>query len=82
MRIAALIKQIPPLEEMELGVDGRLRRDVTELGMNPARWNPQGDRQSVAAEVPSDRHHGSIVLAINADPNALRCGHFFLPRRA
>jgi electron transfer flavoprotein alpha subunit len=35
MRIAALVKQIPAFEEMELGDDGRLRRDGIELEMNP-----------------------------------------------
>jgi electron transfer flavoprotein alpha subunit len=35
MRIAVLVKQIPKFEEMELGADGRLRRDNVELEMNP-----------------------------------------------
>ncbi len=35
MRIAALVKQIPAFEEMELGPDGRLRRDGLDLEMNP-----------------------------------------------
>ena len=35
MRIAVLVKQIPKFEEMELGPDGRLRRDGIELEMNP-----------------------------------------------
>ena len=35
MRIAALIKQIPAFEEMELGPDGRLVRDGLDLEMNP-----------------------------------------------
>src|SRR5713101_8146836 len=35
MRIAVLIKQVPAFEEMELGPDGRLRRDGLELEMNP-----------------------------------------------
>jgi electron transfer flavoprotein alpha subunit len=35
MRIAALVKQIPNFEEMELGPDGRLRRDGVDLEMNP-----------------------------------------------
>jgi electron transfer flavoprotein alpha subunit len=34
MRIAALVKQIPAFEQMELGPDGRLRRDGIELEMN------------------------------------------------
>jgi electron transfer flavoprotein alpha/beta subunit len=33
--IAALVKQIPRFEEMQLGPDGRLKRDGVELAMNP-----------------------------------------------
>jgi electron transfer flavoprotein alpha subunit len=35
VRIAALVKQIPAFEEMELGPDGRLRREGLDLEMNP-----------------------------------------------
>ncbi len=35
LRIAALVKQIPMFEAMELGPDGRLKRDGIELSMNP-----------------------------------------------
>jgi len=35
MRIAALVKQIPVFEEMQLGPDGRLVRDGLDLEMNP-----------------------------------------------
>jgi electron transfer flavoprotein alpha subunit len=35
VRIAVLVKQIPNFEEMELGPDGRLRRDGIDLEMNP-----------------------------------------------
>ncbi|MDQ1454892.1 MAG: hypothetical protein QOH28_512, partial [Actinomycetota bacterium] len=35
MRIAVLVKQIPKFEEMELGADGRLRRDGIDLELNP-----------------------------------------------
>ena len=35
LRIAALVKQIPRFEAMELGPDGRLKRDGIELSMNP-----------------------------------------------
>ncbi len=35
LRIAALIKQVPAAESLELGPDGRLRRDGTALEMNP-----------------------------------------------
>jgi electron transfer flavoprotein alpha subunit len=35
MRIAALVKQIPAFEELQLGADGRLERAGLELEMNP-----------------------------------------------
>jgi electron transfer flavoprotein alpha subunit len=35
LRIAALVKQIPRFEEIQLGPDGRLKRDGVELAMNP-----------------------------------------------
>lgn len=35
MRIAVLVKQIPAFEKMELGPDGRLKREGLELEMNP-----------------------------------------------
>ncbi|MCJ7437224.1 MAG: FAD-binding protein [Acidimicrobiia bacterium] len=35
MRIATLVKQIPAFEELELGDDGRLKREGLELEMNP-----------------------------------------------
>lgn len=35
MRVAILVKQVPRFEEMELGPDGRLRRDGVELELNP-----------------------------------------------
>lgn len=35
LRIAALVKQIPQFEAMQLGPDGRLKRDGVPLAMNP-----------------------------------------------
>jgi electron transfer flavoprotein alpha subunit len=35
VRVAILIKQVPKFEAMQLGLDGRLRRDGLELEMNP-----------------------------------------------
>ncbi|HEX2384220.1 MAG TPA: FAD-binding protein [Acidimicrobiales bacterium] len=35
MKIAALVKQVPKFEEMQLGADGRLVRDGLELELNP-----------------------------------------------
>ena len=34
LRIAALVKQIPKIEALTLGADGRLQRDGVELHMN------------------------------------------------
>src|SRR5690349_15297847 len=34
LRVAALVKQIPKIEAMSLGPDGRLQRDGIELHMN------------------------------------------------
>jgi electron transfer flavoprotein alpha subunit len=35
LRIAALVKQVPKFEEMQLGPDGRLKREGIELSLNP-----------------------------------------------
>jgi electron transfer flavoprotein alpha subunit len=35
LRIAALVKQVPKFEQMQLGPDGRLKRDGLELSLNP-----------------------------------------------
>ena len=35
LRIAALVKQVPKFEQMQLGADGRLKRDGIELSLNP-----------------------------------------------
>ena len=35
LRIAALVKQVPKFEEMQLGEDGRLQREGMELSLNP-----------------------------------------------
>jgi len=35
LRIAALVKQVPKFDAMELGPDGRMRREGIELEMNP-----------------------------------------------
>ena len=58
MRIAVLVKQIPKFEEMELGPDGRLRRDGIELEMNPYC------RRAVAkaVELAADRDGSQVVV--------------------
>ncbi len=35
LRIAALVKQVPKFEQMQLGADGRLQRDGIQLSLNP-----------------------------------------------
>ncbi|MDQ1519044.1 MAG: hypothetical protein QOI55_117 [Actinomycetota bacterium] len=63
MRIAALVKQIPKFEEMELGPDGRLRRDGIDLEMNAYC------RRAVAKAVElASEHAGSEVIVITLGP--------------
>jgi electron transfer flavoprotein alpha subunit len=63
VRIAVLVKQIPKFEEMELGPDGRLRRDGLDLEMNPYC------RRAVSkgVELASERS-GSRVTVITLGP--------------
>jgi electron transfer flavoprotein alpha subunit len=55
MRIAVLVKQIPNFEEMELGPDGRLRRDNVDLEMNPYCRRAVSKGVELAAERDSSR---------------------------
>ena len=64
MRIAVLVKQIPKFEEMELGPDGRLRRDGIELEMNPT-----AGAVSKAVELAAERA-GSRVTVFTLGPPA------------
>src|ERR1043166_7691066 len=52
VRIAVLVKQIPSFEEMELGPDGRLRRDGLELEMNPYCRRAVAQAVELAATAP------------------------------
>ena len=65
MRIAVLVKQIPKFEEMELGADGRLRRDGIELELNPYCRRAV----SQAVELASARA-GSRVTVVTLGPPA------------
>jgi len=65
VRIAVLVKQIPKFEEMELGPDGRLRRDGIELEMNPYCRRAV----SKAVELAADRD-GSQVVVFTLGPAA------------
>lgn len=65
MRIAALVKQIPAFEEMELGPDGRLKRDGLDLEMNPYC------RRAVSQAVElADRTDGSCTFITLGPPSA------------
>ena len=64
LRIAALIKQIPKFEEMELGADGRLVREGLDLEMNPYC------RRAVAQAVALAQADGGSVTVIALGPPA------------
>ena len=65
MRIAVLVKQIPGFEEMELGSDGRLRRDGIELEMNPYCRRAVGKAVQLAAD-----DAGSRITVMTLGPPA------------
>ena len=65
MRIAVLVKQIPKFEEMELGPDGRLRRDGIEPEMNPYCRRAVSKAVELAAE-----REGSRVTVFTLGPPA------------
>jgi electron transfer flavoprotein alpha subunit len=65
VRIAALVKQIPKFEEMQLGPDGRLRRDGIDLEMNAYC------RRAVAKAVElAQEHDDSTVTVVTLGPPA------------
>ncbi|HTK16265.1 MAG TPA: FAD-binding protein [Acidimicrobiia bacterium] len=66
MRIAALVKQIPKFEEMELGPDGRLRRDGIDLELNPYCRRAV----SKAVELAADRPGSEVVVFTLGPPPA------------
>ena len=63
MRIAVLVKQIPKFEEMELGADGRLKRDGIELDLNPYCRRAVSQGVALAAARP-----GSHVTVLTLGP--------------
>ncbi len=65
MRIAVLVKQIPKFEDMELGADGRLRRDGIELELNPYCRRAVSQGIELASAGP-----GSRVTVITLGPSA------------
>ncbi len=64
LAIAALVKQIPMFEAMQLGADGRLVRDGLELEMNPYC------RRAVAQAVEIARECDGTVCVITLGPAA------------
>ncbi len=64
LRIAALVKQIPRFEEMELGPDGRLRREGLDLEMNPYC------RRAVSKGVELARATGGTCTVVTLGPPA------------
>jgi electron transfer flavoprotein alpha subunit len=63
MRIAVLVKQVPKFEEMELGPDGRLRRDGVDLEMNPYCRRAVSQAAELAAARP-----GSSITVLTLGP--------------
>jgi electron transfer flavoprotein alpha subunit len=63
VRIAVLVKQIPKFEEMELGADGRLKRDGIELELNPYCRRAVSQAVELAAARP-----GSSITVITLGP--------------
>ena len=64
LRIAALVKQIPKFQEMQLGADGRMVRDGLELHMNDYC------RRGVRAGCDLAESTGGTCTAITLGPNS------------
>jgi electron transfer flavoprotein alpha/beta subunit len=58
MRVAVLVKQVPRLEEMALGDDGRLKRSEVDLELNPYC------RRAVSKGVELAREHGGECVVV------------------
>ena len=71
MRIAVLVKQIPKFEEMQLGADGRLKRDDIELELNPYCRRAVSQAVELAAARPAS-HVTVITLGPPPAEDALR----------
>src|SRR4051812_16061621 len=71
MRIAVLVKQIPKFEEMELGDDGRLRREGIELELNPYCRRAVSEAVELASTRPGSRV-SVITLGPASAEDALR----------
>lgn len=62
MNIAVLVKQVPEVDALELGPDGRLRRDRVELEMNPYC------RRAVSQGVALARRFGGRCVVVTLGP--------------
>jgi electron transfer flavoprotein alpha subunit len=62
MRIAALLKQIPAMEELELAPDGRLMREGHELEMNPYCRRAASQAVQLVTTVPGEHHCSFVTL--------------------
>ncbi|MDP9333252.1 MAG: FAD-binding protein [Actinomycetota bacterium] len=72
MRIAVLVKQIPRFEEMELGADGRLRRDGIDLELNPYCRRAISQAVELASACAAGARVTVITLGPPAAEDALR----------
>jgi electron transfer flavoprotein alpha subunit len=72
VRIAALVKQIPAFEEMELGPDGRLRRAGLDLEMNPYCRRAVAQAVAIAAASPDDHECVFVTLGPPSADDTLR----------
>src|SRR3954463_14996950 len=71
MRIAVLVKQVPRFEEMELGDDGRLRREGIDLELNPYCRRAVSQAVELASSQPGS-HVSVITLGPPSAEDALR----------
>ena len=72
MRVAALIKQIPAFDELELGSDGRLKRDGLQLEMNPYCRRAVAQAVELAATLDGDHSVTFLTLGPPAAEDVLR----------
>lgn len=72
MRYAALVKQIPAFEEMELGPDGRLRREGLDLEMNPYCRRAVAQAVELAATRPGEHECVFVTLGPPSADDVLR----------
>jgi electron transfer flavoprotein alpha subunit len=70
VRIAALVKQIPQFEEMELGPDGRLRRDGIALEMNAYCRRAVAKAVEIASEHGPDADANRVTVITLGPPSA------------